>query len=267
MTFPVKAIARPAVLAGQRNGRLDTRILIVIPGQEGGPTVRLVEPAATAWRALCAAAKAAGHVLKASGPADSYRPYDVQERIFRQRYTTTYLPGRPSRMWNGQRWFQKPGTAAAAVPGSSNHGDAIAVDTGVERDGDPSAESIDEAPLAWLLDHADEFGWSWELQSEPWHLHYFAGDVIPPAVAAFAAQPTTEETVIDMIAKNADDAARGEVRRLYLELTGEQPSVPQLADGVNTVEKSGYEALVTSIADSAAGQRFRAAQRKLLGLA
>ena len=37
MTFPVKAIARPAVLAGQRNGRLDTRILIVIPGQEGGP--------------------------------------------------------------------------------------------------------------------------------------------------------------------------------------------------------------------------------------
>lgn len=187
MAFPVGKFMRSTVLEGRSNGRLPDSILVNIPGQDRGPLVRLVPPAARAWVALCAAARSAGHVLKASGPADSFRPYSVQERIFRDRYTTQRLEGRPSKQWNGQTWWQRPGTAVAAVPGTSNHGWASAVDTGVERDGDPSAESIDQAALGWLRVHAVEFGWSWEVQSEPWHLRYNPGDQIPAAVLAYEA--------------------------------------------------------------------------------
>lgn len=199
MSFPVVPVRRSALLTGQTNGKLDGSILVGIPGQAGGPTIRLIPPAARAWRAMQAAALAAGHTLKATSASDSYRPYDVQERIFRQRYTTTFLSGRPSRVWNGVRWYQKPGTAAAAVPGTSNHGWAAAVDTGTEIDGDAGTEAIDKATLDWLLDHADEYGWSWELQSEPWHLRYFAGDDIPAAVLAFekpSSSPTQEALVV-----------------------------------------------------------------------
>lgn len=182
MTLPVANLVRPALLNGVQNGRIDAALLYDTPGEDGGPTVRLVRPAARAWRALTAAARTAGHTLKASGPADSYRPYEVQERIFRQRYTTTPLAGRPSRVWNGVTWWQKPGTAAAAVPGTSNHGWGLAVDVGVELDGDAGTESIDPAAVAWLVANTATFGFSAELQSEPWHWRYVTGDHIPAAV-------------------------------------------------------------------------------------
>lgn len=185
MAYPVRALVRPAVLAGQQNGRLPDAILVSTPGQAGGALVRLVEPAARSWRALCAAALTAGHVLKATSAADSFRSYAIQERIFRERYTTTYLAGRPYKTWNGVRWYQRPGTAVAAVPGTSNHGWALAVDTGEERDSDAGAESLDSATLGWLLANEETYGWSHEVQSEPWHLRYFPGDQIPAAVLAY----------------------------------------------------------------------------------
>lgn len=169
--LPIRDVKRPMCLLGQQNGRIPDTLLESIPGQDGGPTIRLVEPAARAWKAMQAAALADGVVLKATSTVDSFRPYAVQERIFRQRYTTTPLRGRPSREWEGVRWYQKPGTAAAAVPGTSNHGWALAVDN-----------VLAPGTLAWLLDHALSYGWSWELQSEPWHVRYFAGDDIPAAV-------------------------------------------------------------------------------------
>jgi hypothetical protein len=185
MAFPISRVTKPACLNGQSNGRLSDSILVSIPGLAGGPVIRLVEPAARAWKALQSAALAAGHTLKATSAADSYRPYADQERIFRARYTTQYLAGRPFRLWQGQRWYQRPGTAMAAVPGTSNHGLALAVDTGTELDGDAGTEAIDKNTLAWLLNNARSYGFSWEVQSEPWHLHYFAGDAIPAAVIAF----------------------------------------------------------------------------------
>ena len=185
MALPVEPVVRPAALAGQENGRLADDVLTDIPGLDGGPTVRLVGPAASAWRALSAAALEAGHVLKAVGPHDSYRPFATQERIFLARYTTQPLPGRPQKRFRGQTFFQLPNTAAAAVPGTSNHGLGLAVDTGVEADGDPSAESIDQATVDWLVANERNFGFSHELQSEPWHIRYFAGDALPEAVQAF----------------------------------------------------------------------------------
>jgi hypothetical protein len=184
MAFPIATIVRPAALAGQTNGQLDDAVLRTIDGLDGGPKLRLVKVAALAWIAMAAAALAEGVVLKATSAADSYRVYAIQERIFRERYTTTVLAGRPSRMWNGVRWYQRPGTAAAAVPGTSNHGWAMAIDV-----------VLGPGVLGWLLEHAGRFGFSWELQSEAWHIRYVAGDRIPEAVAAHTGhtQPPTEE--------------------------------------------------------------------------
>ncbi len=187
MAYPIRDVVLPAVLSGRTNGRLPTSVLVATPGRAGGPVVTLVEPAARGWRAMEAAAAAAGIILQATSAADSYRTYAVQESTFRARYTTSALEGRPSRWWNGVRWYQKPGTAMAAVPGTSNHGLAIAVDVA----------NASGARLTWLLANAERYGWSWELASEPWHIRYVAGDAIPAAVLE-------HETGDDMTPEQAD---------------------------------------------------------------
>lgn len=208
MSLPVLPMVRPASLYGQRNGLLSASILEETPGQAGGSGVLLVKPAARAWRALCAAAARDGHVLKIGWPNSAYRPYADQERIFRDRYTTTYLPGRPSKLWQGRRWYQRPGTAVAAVPGTSNHGWGLAVDVGEERDGDAGTESVDSGTVAWLVANEHRFGFSHELQSEPWHIRYVTGDSIPPAVLAFergsasSPQPSEEEDTMVIAREN-----------------------------------------------------------------
>lgn len=196
MAFPVRTVSQPASLTGQSNGQLAASILRETPGLAGGPGVLLVAPAARAWRALTAAASAAGHTLKISHPNSAYRPYADQERIFRERYVT-WNTGNESRYWNGQTWWRRDGVAAAAVPGTSNHGWALAVDVGEERDGDSGAESIDSGTVAWLVANEERFGFSHELQTEPWHIRYFTGDDIPQAVLDYErsepAPPQQEE--------------------------------------------------------------------------
>lgn len=182
MTFPVVAMDRSALLKGQPNGRLSPKILTTTPGQAAGATVVLIHPAARAWRALTAAAKTAGHTLKTSGVSNSYRVYEVQERIFRERYQLVPIPTSDTKRWQGRTWYKLPGVATAAAPGTSNHGWGSAVDAGEERDGDPGSEPFDDPTLRWLRDNLRAYGWSWEIQSEPWHLRYFAGDKIPQAV-------------------------------------------------------------------------------------
>jgi hypothetical protein len=180
------SFVRPAVLNGQTNGRLPSSILVTTPGQAGGPDVRLVSPAARAWRALCAAAAAAGHVLKATSYGDSYRWYDLQYEIFHKRYSTSPVDGYiATRTCGGVLYYQRPGTAMAACPGTSNHGWGLAVDTGEEIDHDAGTESLDAETLAWLVVNARRFGFWWEVQSEPWHIRYCTGDAIPAAVLAY----------------------------------------------------------------------------------
>lgn len=170
----------PRSLAGQSNGRIAADRLVDTAGQAGGPVVRLCNPAYRAWRAMVAAAKAAGHIFKATSLYDSYRPFEVQDRIFRERYR---IVGWDSGLWyDGNWWVIKPGYAVAAVPGTSNHGWALAVDIGEEKDGDSGTESIDQGSVDWLTVNALRYGFSAELQSEPWHWRYYTGDSIPQAV-------------------------------------------------------------------------------------
>lgn len=208
MAYPVVALTKPRVLNGQNNGRLDAGILHRTPGQAGGPEVRLVEPATRAWRALSAAAKRAGHTLKATSLVDSYRPYDIQERIFRQRFQTSPTSTGVRRTWQGRTWWLKPGYALAAVPGTSNHGWGLAVDVGEESDGDTGTESLDGPTLTWLLRNEGTYGFSHEVQSEPWHIRYFPGDKIPAAVLAHERGQTTT-TEDDEMNKQEHDALLG----------------------------------------------------------
>ena len=177
--LPVQKVTKPACLKGQENGKLSAGILKKC--DVGSAT--MAEPAARAMRAMVAAMRAAlgldyTHV-------GAYRTYKGQEDLFRSRYTKTPLPGRPTRKWNGETWYQKPGTAMAAAPGTSNHGWGLALDLAEKVDGKPV--SISARSVKWLVKHAAQYGFSAEAQSEPWHWRYFAGDKIPDAVLAFEA--------------------------------------------------------------------------------
>lgn len=169
--LPVVPMVKSSVLTGQPNGRLPPGLLVHV-----GPVVDLIAPAARGWAAMNAAATKAGVPLSS---VSSYRTYAVQVSMFTERYTRTYLPGRPSKVWNGQRWWQKPGTAMAAVPGTSNHGWACAVDN--------LGAKVGSARLGWLIANEVSFGFSHEVQSEAWHVRWWAGDRIPGRVLDYEA--------------------------------------------------------------------------------
>jgi len=181
MKLPVEKVVMPSCLKGQVNGKLDQQLLQPC----GISSFKMVEPAARAMRALVADVSARGIKVRATS---TYRTYAQQEALFRSRYTLEPLPGRPTKRWNGRTWYQKPGTASAAVPGTSNHGLGLAVDFAEERDGKPGVESVSDRFVRWLIKNAATYGYSAELQSEPWHWRYVAGDNIPQAVLDFELQ-------------------------------------------------------------------------------
>lgn len=185
--LPVYDVRPPAVLEGQNNGRLTLGILRQTPGLDAGPTLTLVETATRSWRAMSSAAETAGIVLKATSTVDSYRPYAVQQAIFKARYSPTRIPGQPTKTCNGITYWQKPDTAMAACPGTSNHGWGLAVDVQ-----DAAGKRLD-----WLEANTKAYGWSWEAQSEPWHIRYTAGDHIPQAVLDYEEGATMAITEAD----------------------------------------------------------------------
>lgn len=245
MTYPVHDVVKPSALAGQTNGRLPSSILESVPGINGGPTLVLLrDTSARAWRALSGTAyREAGIVLKVTSTPDSYRAVEIQEQIFRARYTTTYLPGRPSRVWNHRRWYQRPGTAAAAVPGTSNHGLALAIDN----------DNTSPAALAWLEKNAARFGFSWEIQSEPWHIRYWAGDSLPQAVLDYEKAPSPKPSTQE------EDMLPADVTGKLLTPTGKGYWLLQYDGGVTThgdaLFYGSYPALPASARQDSDGHR------------
>jgi hypothetical protein len=142
---------------------------------------RLAEPAARAAKAMVTAAAKDGVAL---GASDSYRPYAVQEREFKSRYSSKPIAGRKTKTWNGVTYWQKPKTAMAATPGTSNHGWGVALDL-AQGDGnpaDPKSLWLNAKSLNWLAKNGPTFGFWNSVKSEAWHWAYFPGDDIPPAV-------------------------------------------------------------------------------------
>jgi LAS superfamily LD-carboxypeptidase LdcB len=176
--LPIAPLRRPSNLNGKSNGKLPAGVL----KKCGIGNFLLVDPASRACRALVAAAEARGFQVRATG---TYRTYLQQEALFRSRYTLEVLKGRPTKRWNGETWYQLPKTAMAAVPGTSNHGWGLAVDFAEELNGTPQPESVSPKFVRWLIKNAATYGFSAELQSEPWHWRYVAGDRIPAAVLKY----------------------------------------------------------------------------------
>lgn len=133
----------------------------------GGHLLAAAAAAFEVWRIQAARA---GYDLRPTSSSDTFRPYDVQERIFRDRYRAGNFRGQAGfttdvRTWNGQPWTRRAGTAAAAVPGTSNHGKALAVDI-------KNAGAFGGPFHAWMSRTGPALGWSnteGRSVNEPWH--------------------------------------------------------------------------------------------------
>lgn len=139
------------------NGQIPDSALVTISGG-----ARLVAPAADAWgRVQREVQRRYGWTPQPTGPLDGYRPlsgnYYAQTETFLRRYQPSYtqyaIGKKDQRKWNGRYYWRKAGTAAAAVPGTSNHGWGAAVDvTGLG--------GFYAVRYAQFSDVATEYGWS-----------------------------------------------------------------------------------------------------------
>lgn len=157
------------------NGRLPISSLAEVPGTPGA---YLTTDAAASWGRVRAGVQAAsGWTPAPTSAADCYRSYEIQERIFRQRYTAQSSGSGPFgdvRFWNGVRYVRTSG-AAAAVPGTSNHGWGIAVD--VASIGDFGGDRYNKfaavaQPQNWSNTEGKSVG-------EPWHWVYQGPSTTP----------------------------------------------------------------------------------------
>jgi LAS superfamily LD-carboxypeptidase LdcB len=171
--YPIVKVTLCKHLKNAKPGELAPTLLRTIENRG-----KLHHCAADAYEAMDAAANADGIDLAPTSWADTYRSLEMQEYGFFQRHTDKPKPRQMKqkpRIYKGKAWYLKKGMAPLAVPGTSNHNLGIAIDI---------AEASGKR-LQWLLNNALDFGFSWELQSEPWHLRYTAGDVVPERVQAW----------------------------------------------------------------------------------
>ena len=169
--LPIKPVVLPADLRSITPGKLPPYLLKSIR-----PYGQLHPLAAQAWEAMRKAAHADGiRPLKPTSTGDTYRSLEAQTRAFLARYTPAPIQSTSIRVWNGTTYRLKPSLAPLAVPGRSRHNLGLAVDIS-----DASGER-----LKWLIANADWYGFTAELQSEPWHWNYYPAEKVPLKVQQF----------------------------------------------------------------------------------
>lgn len=179
MPYPVVTVKYCSHLAGKKPSEVTPDIL---RKTVSGGKMELC--AADAWDAMVAAAAKDGVTLKPTSLGDQFRSIEQQKAVFLQRYRKEPVANSTSRTWNGQKWWLKKGLAPLAAPNDdaktcSRHMLGLAVDVA----------NANGKILEWLLANEDKFGFSHEVQSEPWHIRYVAGDDVPAAVKEFVEQP------------------------------------------------------------------------------
>ena len=179
MPYPVVTVKYCSHLAGKKPSQVTPDIL---RKTVSGGKMELC--AADAWDAMVAAAAKDGVTLKPTSLGDQFRSIDQQKAAFLQRYRKEPIANSTSRTWNGQKWWLKKGLAPLAAPNDdaktcSRHMLGLAVDVA----------NASGKILEWLLANEDKFGFSHEVQSEPWHIRYVAGNDVPAAVKEFVEQP------------------------------------------------------------------------------
>jgi peptidoglycan hydrolase-like protein with peptidoglycan-binding domain len=187
--LPVAKATIPGWVKDFGNGLVPPeRMVKVAPIRNG----YLVPEAARAWRRFQDAAKQAGFTLTMTG---SFRTYDGQVRLFLSRFQETPTD-RVSKTFQGKTYWLKPNVDEAATPGSSNHGWGCAVDMALDSYG-KGQRAVRQSPsfLQWAIANAAAHGWSWELQSEPFHVRYVGGEEDPqgPAPVPATTQTTTPQ--------------------------------------------------------------------------
>lgn len=208
MTLPIAPLVRPSILQGVENGKLPSSLLAEI----GVPGALMERTAARAFRAMLAEMAKGGFVARQVG---HYRTFQQQLNLFTSRYSESNLstfsatPSQHRKQWNEATrhgfssvyWVKKlingKYPATAATPGNSNHGWGLALDLAEEYDSDSAPDSIRSQWVTWLVNNAARYGISAELQSEPWHWRYVAGDNIPAAVLEFERGVTVTPTDVN----------------------------------------------------------------------
>lgn len=180
--YPVRPVKLPADLKGVTPGKLPDNLLRGIEGKG-----KLHHLAADAYEAMDEAANADGIDLSPTSQADTYRSLETQEYGFFQRHTdkpTPKMMKQKPRVYKGKLWYLKPKMAPMAVPGTSNHNLGIAIDIA----------HASGKRLEWLLANEHKYGFSHELDSEPWHIRYVDGDDVPQAVKEWKAKKGATES-------------------------------------------------------------------------
>ena len=161
MLLPKQKIVVPRPLKGVKHGFVPDELLRPIK-----PYGRLYLGAAEAWEAMRRDARQAGVVLKPTSSGDTYRSYEMQTRAFLQRYQREPIAGASTRTWNGVKWYKKSERLAdLAAPGKSWHNLGLACDVA----------NASGKILVWLMENEHRYGFCHELDSEPWHIVWFAG--------------------------------------------------------------------------------------------
>lgn len=126
----------------------------------------------------------------------AFRSFARQYEVFLERYVDHYVSGVTNtangtqRTFQGKVWYLRKGFAPVAVPGTSNHGLGIAVDTGWWQGwNEPGLADIDginnpayKKGWDWLMANYESFGWSHEGAKpgmpgyEAWHIRYCLGN-------------------------------------------------------------------------------------------
>lgn len=194
--LPIAPMKRPSTLAGKENGKLPSNLLVPI----GIGNAVMEKTAARSFIAMFDEARKAGFDIKEVG---DYRTFQEQLNLFVSRYMPVekivfdQLPRDIKKVWedagkygyNSPYWAKKringSYPATAATPGASNHGWGLALDVAEEYDNDTAPDPIRAAFVNWLIANAGKYGISAELQSEPWHWRYVAGDDIPIATQLY----------------------------------------------------------------------------------
>lgn len=186
--LPIGKVRMPADLKGVENGKLPNDLLRPIK-----PSGRMHHRAALGWAALQILARREGLELAHVG---DYRPYEQQLSLFMSRmndFPNAKVAEQTTRKFDGKVWYLHTG-APVATPATSNHGWGLAIDAALKL-ANGQVVSITTAPkkakrsgLDFLLEYAEPCGFSWELQSEPWHIRWIVGDQVPTLVMDTIAQ-------------------------------------------------------------------------------
>lgn len=196
MTLPKLPMSFPSTLHGQTNGSLPPHLLKKI----GVGSALMEITAARSFMAMFAEARSLGFNIKHVG---HYRSFKEQLNLFVSRYEPVSFaaysatPSSRRKKWEdaskygygSSYWVKRLVNgrypATASTPGNSNHGWGLALDIAEEYDSDSAPDPIRNVFVNWLIGNAHRFGISAELDSEPWHWRYVAGDDIPQETLKF----------------------------------------------------------------------------------